>query len=304
MRENWFLTSKSFLLSAALHLVLGAILLFSFEFSADITPPPKPAVNIVKAVVVDKSQIDKELNRLKEKADKKKTDELKRQKDLEKREQEIKDKLKKEEKKLKDIKKKKEQEQKKIKEEKLRLKKLKKEKKELEKKQKLEKEKKKKAEEEKKKLAAEKKNQEEELKKKEAEKKKLAEEKKKADEEKKRKEQKQALQDELDAELAAEQAAEQERQDAKEIDRYTRAIARSIESKFNQLGLEEGLSCVILIRMIEGGKVVEASIVKSSGNELFDKRAETAVYSASPLPAPDEARLFEQMRNIRFTFEP
>ena len=81
-------------------------------------------------------------------------------------------------------------------------------------------------------------------------------------------------------------------------------IARSIENKFNRLGLEEGLSCVILIRMIEGGKVVEASIVKSSGNDLFDKRAEDAVYKASPLPTPDETRLFEKMRNIRFTFEP
>jgi len=296
MRENWFLTSRSFLLSAALHLILGGILLFSFEFSADILPPPKPVVNIVQAVVVDKNQVEKELKRLKDKDDKKKTDELKRKKELEKKEADIKKKLAKEEKKLKDIKKKKEFEQKKLKKEKLRLKKLEKEKKELEKKQKLEKEKKK--------LAADKKKQEEDLKKKEAEKKKLAEEKKKANEEKKRKEQEQALQDELDAELAAEQAAEQERKDAKEIDRYIRAITGSIESRFNRFGLAEGLSCVILIRMIEGGKVVEASIVKSSGNELFDKRAETAVYSASPLPAPDETRLFEQMRNIRFTFEP
>jgi colicin import membrane protein len=293
MRENWFLTSRSFLLSIALHLVLGAVLIFSFEFSPQPTPPPKSIVNIVKATSVDKKQVELELKRLKDKEEAKKADDLKRKKELERKEKEIKKKLQKEEKKLKEIKKKKEQEQKKLKEEKLRIKKLEKEKKELEKKQKLEQEKKKKE-------AKEKKKQEEDHKKKEAEQKKLEEDRKKTEEEKKRKEQEQALQDELDAELAA----EQEQQDVKEIDKYKRAIARSIESKFNRLGLEEGLSCVILIRMIEGGKVVEASIVKSSGNDLFDKRAETAVYSASPLPVPEEERLFSKMRTIEFTFKP
>jgi colicin import membrane protein len=56
--------------------------------------------------------------------------------------------------------------------------------------------------------------------------------------------------------------------------------------------------------MIEGGKVVEATIAKSSGNALFDQRAENAVYLASPLPVPEEIRVFEKMRSIRFTFEP
>ncbi|MEQ8938113.1 MAG: cell envelope integrity protein TolA [Gammaproteobacteria bacterium] len=50
--------------------------------------------------------------------------------------------------------------------------------------------------------------------------------------------------------------------------------------------------------------MAEASIAKSSGNELFDKRAETAVYSASPLPVPYEPRVFNQMRTIQITFRP
>ena len=56
--------------------------------------------------------------------------------------------------------------------------------------------------------------------------------------------------------------------------------------------------------MLEGGKVFEASIEISSGNDLFDRRATNAVYSASPLPVPEEIRLFEKMRTIRFTFDP
>ena len=280
MRDSWFLTSRSFIYSLALHIVIGVILFFSFDFSSKPITPPKPMVNIVNATAVDKSQVDQELKRLKEKEEKKKQDELKRKKELERKEAELKKKQ--------EAEKKKEQQRKKAEQEKLRLKKQ--------------------EEEKKKKEAAEKKKKEEERKKKEAEKKRLEEEKKKKEEEKKRKEKEeierkareQALQEELEAELQA----EQERKDLTEIQKYQIRIARAIESKFNRLGLEEGLSCVILIRMIEGGKVVEASIVKSSGNDLFDKRAESAVFTASPLPVPDETRLFEKMRNIRFTFEP
>ena len=125
-----------------------------------------------------------------------------------------------------------------------------------------------------------------------------AEKKRKAEAEKKAREE--ALQAELDAELAA----EQEQQDLNEIQKYTLLIANAVENNFNKFGLPEGLSCVILIRLLEGGKVADVSIATSSGNDLFDKRAESAVYAASPLPTPEELRLFEKMRNIRFIFEP
>lgn len=289
MRESRFLTSRSFLFSLLLHLIIGVVIFFSFDFISKPIVPPKPIVNIVKATTVDKNQVDQELKRLKDKEEKKKQDELNRKKELERKEKELKKKL--------EAEKKKEADRKKAEKEKLRLKKL-------------EEEKKKKAKEKKRKEkeAAEKKKREEERKKKEAEKKRLAEEKKKKEEERKRKEKeeadRQAREKALQEELEAEQQAEQERKDLSEIQKYQIRIARAIENKFNRLGLEDGLSCVILIRMIEGGKVVEASIVKSSGNDLFDKRAESAVYKASPLPVPDETRLFEKLRNIRFTFEP
>ena len=286
MRVTRFLTTRSLFLSIVLHIVLGGVFIFSFRISHKPTPLPSAAVNIVKAVSVDRRQVDLELKRLKEREDAKKTEQLKRQKELEKKTEEVKKKLLKEEKKLKTIKKKKEQEQKKQKARELRKKKLAKEKRELEKKRKLEQEKKKKAETEKKK--------QEELKKKEAERK------RKAEEEKKRKQREKALQDQLETELKA----DQQKRDQTAITKYIGLIRDEIQNNFNRLGLPEGLSCVILIRMLEDGKVVEASIVKSSSNELFDRRAETAVYSASPLPVPDEIRLFEKMRNIRLTFEP
>ena len=105
----------------------------------------------------------------------------------------------------------------------------------------------------------------------------------------------------MQAELDAEQQA---RQDQAALAQYTGLIIEAVASRFNRLGLPGGLSCVLRIRMLEGGQVADVAIVRSSGNALFDSRAETAVRAASPLPAPADARLFEKMRNIRFTFEP
>ena len=278
MQKNRLLTSRSLFLSIMLHFIIGVVLVFSFEFSPAPEPVPKPAITIVKAATVDKKQVEKELARLKARENKKIADEIKRQQELEQKAENAKKKRLAEEKKLAEIKRKKKQEEEQRKAEAARLKKLEKEKKELEKKRKLEAKKKAEAERQKK----------------------AAEEKRKAEAEQKRKAREQALQEELRAELEA----EQQQRDQSLLAKYIGLVQNEIENNFNRLGLPDGLSCVILIRILEGGKVAEASIVNPSGNELFDRRAVTAVYSASPLPVPEETRLFEQMRNIRFTFEP
>lgn len=285
MFTAWLAVARPLLFSVLLHIFLGVVLIFSFEFTPA-PPPTLPKVNIVKAQSVDKAAVEKELKRLAD-ADKAKQEaEKKKQRELEKKAEEAKKKRLEEERKLKEIKKKKEQALKKQKE--------------ADKKKKLELEKKKKAEAEakKKKLAEEKKKREAE----EAERKRKeeAEKKRKAEEERKQREAEAALQ----ADLEAEQQAFQDQQDLTEIQKYTILIGRSIESKFNRLGLPDGLSCEILIRLLEGGKVADVTIAKSSGNELFDKRAEDAVYKASPLPVPDEARVFNKMRTIQILFRP
>ena len=282
MLTNFFLTSRSIILSVLLHVMVGIVLIYSFDFSPKPTPISKPIVNIVKANAVDKNQVDLELKRLRKKDNEKIEKELKRQKKIKKKaEDEKKKKLAKEKlKKLKKRKEKKEQEVKKRKKEEADIKKKKKEKIKLEQENK----KKKKKEEKARKLAVEKKKKETEQKKKEE----------------KRKREEKILQEQLDAELEAKQ---QER-DLTVIQKYQVLITREVTSNFNKLNLRDGLKCVILIRMLEGGKVFEASIEISSGNDLFDRRATNAVYSASPLPVPEEIRLFEKMRTIRFTFDP
>ena len=69
-------------------------------------------------------------------------------------------------------------------------------------------------------------------------------------------------------------------------------------------GSPKGLSCLILVKLIPGGEVVDARVVRSSGDPLFDRSVETAVLKASPLPMPEDAAMFKYFREINFNFKP
>jgi len=289
MRLSWWVRLRSIWYALALHVIAAALLVFSFSFT-EIIKPPHQDISIVNAVIVDKSQVDKELQRLKQEEEKKKLEEQQRLAELEKKAAEEKKKsedLKKqrleEEKKLLETQKKKEQEQKLREDEQKKLVQLEKEKQELEKQKKLEEEKKVQVE-------AERKKAEEEKKKKEAE------ERKKAEAEK-------ALQAQLDAESAEEQL----QQDITLQQKIIAEIASQVRRNFNQTGLPPGLKCKVNIRLLPGGDVINVNVVQSSGNDIFDRRAMTAVQKSSPFSSvPEDLETFERIkiRDITFTFEP
>ena len=302
---------KSFFSSIGLHIVIGLLLVVSFEFAPEPQQAPPKKVNIINAVSVDQKMVEAELNKLKQaEAEKKKAEEERKQK-LEEKAKQAEEKRKQEEKKLKQIEQKKVEQEKKRKEEEKRLKLAEQKKKEAEQKRKAEEEKRKQEEEKKRKAEAERKKLEEEKRKKEEELKRIEEEKKRLEEEERKKleaEKKRKYEEELRLqELEEEQMLLDEAQNQRDmgiINEYRFRIQRVIESKFNQTGLDSGLSCVLLIRMVPGGDVVSVTIAESSGNAKFDAAAEKAVQKASPLPVPDEMRIFEKMREIRFTFKP
>jgi len=284
MRLGWFTTLSSSVLSLILHLVVGVLLIFSFEF----TPQPKSHVrqdvNVVQAVTVDKKQVELELDRIKKIEEEKHKKEKKRLDELEKKAKNLEDKRKKEEKKLAETKKKKEQEQKLRKEEEKKLATLEKEKAELKKQRELEEKKIKEAKDKSEKLKA-------------------AEEKKRKDAEaavKKR------LEEELAADLAAEEDEEQRSKDQILINNIASNIKRSIESKFNKASLPDGLECILRVSLVPGGTVTGVSISKSSGHDIFDRRAVNATQKASPLPVPDDIATFERLdlQEINVTFKP
>ncbi|MCK5499537.1 MAG: cell envelope integrity protein TolA [Gammaproteobacteria bacterium] len=287
MRLGWFTTLSSSVLSLILHLVVGVLLIFSFEF----TPQPKNQVrkdvNIVKAVAVDKKQVELELERIRKIEEEKHKKEKQRLDELEKKAKDLEQKRKAEEKKLADTKKKKTAEEKKRKTEQARVAKLEKEKKELEDNRKLEEKRLKEAKGKAEKLKAEEKARQQKIK----EEKKIAERK--------------LREKELADAMNAEEDELQKQKDQELINKIAARMVRSIGNEFNTTGLPEGLECVLRVRLIPGGALIDVSIVKSSGNEIFDRRAESATRKASPLPVPDDLIIFERhFRDNTITFKP
>ncbi|MEW8014048.1 MAG: cell envelope integrity protein TolA [Candidatus Sedimenticola endophacoides] len=151
----------------------------------------------------------------------------------------------------------------------------------------------------------------------EAEARKVAEEKqrkaadaKRAAEEKKRKaaEAKRAAEERARQARAAREAemraALEAEEDAREVDRYRGLIRQYIERNWvRPAGIGEGLSCTLSVRLKPGGAVLDASVVRGSGNGAFDRSARAAVYKADPLPVPSGG-LFESFRGIEIIFAP
>lgn len=274
MLANRFLSTGALLLSVLLHIALGLALILGFETGPAPTPTSAPAVNSLPAVSIDQAQVEQELRRLRQREDADKAAEARRKQEL----AELIRQRKKEQARLRQIKQEREAEAARVRRQAQA---------ELEKKRRLEQEQK---------AAAARKKQEAEQR---AAEKRAAE--RREAERRRQAQQRRQREQQLQAELEAEQRA---RQDQAALAQYTGLIIEAVAGRFNRLGLPGGLSCVVRIRMLASGQVAEVAIVRSSGNALFDSRAETAVRAASPLPVPANARLFEKMRNIRFTFEP
>ena len=159
-----------------------------------------------------------------------------------------------------------------------------------------------KAEAEKKKAEAEKQKAEEERKKAEAEKKKAEEERKKAEAEKKKAE---AEKQRIEAERKQEALALRQK-DGRLLQQMSNALQKHIRRNFNLTGLKEGSTCKLEVRMAPGGVVLSVAVTTSSGDELFDRRAVTAVQKSSPLPVPEDVATFQrlQLNVVSFIFNP
>jgi colicin import membrane protein len=129
--------------------------------------------------------------------------------------------------------------------------------------------------------------------------------KKKAAAEKKRK-QEAARQQEAERALQTQLAEEQAQARAEHaLSEYIPYIQDKIQrSWLRPAGSPPGLSCLIQVRLIPGGEVVSAKVIRSSGDPLFDRSVETAVLKASPLPLPSDPGMFKYFREINFNFDP
>ncbi len=310
--NKFALNFKSYSLAIIVHLILFGVIMFNLFWNpskkikvggADVQP--------IQAQVIDENLLTQELDKLKKEEELKKQEELEKQQKLEELEQQAL---------LKEEEIKKLEEEKKIKEEQAKLEQKKAE--ELAKQRELEEEKAQQAEKKRlaeearlKELALEKEKEEEEKKKKEelakkkkteeAEKKKKEEiAKKKREEEKRKKEQaeKKRKQDELEAKLAEEQARSEA---AALFSPYTGQIkAKVTNSWIRPVTMRPGASAKVVVRVSPQGDVLSARIQQGSGDQIFDRSVVNAVYKASPLPIPNNPRLYPYYRDFIFNFNP
>jgi colicin import membrane protein len=157
-----------------------------------------------------------------------------------------------------------------------------------------------------------KRKQQEDQKLKEAEKKKRSaeqERKKKEEEKLKQKHAEQSLKEQLLAEESERARARAEAAHSaravSEVNKYKALITQKVSRNWSRpMGAAHGLQCVVKVRLTLSGDVLGATVVRSSGNALFDRSVENAVYKAAPLPLPEDPALFDNFREIEFTFNP
>ena len=265
---------RAIILAIAVHLVVVAIAVVAFRWPSE----PSPGVDIVKAVAVDDTEKLKKQEAKRKKAAAKKKAEAKRKREEQKRKAEA-------EHKRKDA------------------------------------EKKRLAEQNAKEEAARKRKEEEQRM---AEEQRLEEERRLLEEERRREEEEERQRQDAERQLAesleAEErerrkAAEAEERERKEAARKARALTAAEKYKLlirqkvsrnwaRPPGAQTGLQCTVRVRLVPSGDVLQVTVVKTSGDERFDRSVENAVYKASPLPLPEDRDLFEYFREIEFIFNP
>ena len=286
-----YLTLRSILYSLALHAVVITALVVNFDAERQPVFKPRPQENIVEAVTVDEKAVEEELQRLREQELEKQRAMEKKLKDLEQQASAVEKKRKEEEKrKLAAERKRKEEEKRKSEAERKR--------KEEERRTATERER---IKQDKVKAEAELKRIEEDNRRARIEQERIEAEKRKAEAERQRKEEekkKKAAEEAQRKQLAQEQRA----QDKITLQNIVAEIYQVVAGNFNKTGLPRGLKCVLSVQTVPGGEVINVTVNKSSGNEVFDRRAVTAVDKASPLPLPADPATFERLRLRKFNF--
>lgn len=147
--------------------------------------------------------------------------------------------------------------------------------------------------------------------KREAERKKKEQE-KKAKELAERKKQEQQLQQQeqlaFEQALLAEEELLQEESYAVAAQSYMSAISQRIEQNWSRPpSARNGMECELLIKLVPTGRVVNVDVVRSSGNDLFDRSAVQAVKRVEQFPEIQEmeSQVFERYyRELRLIFKP
>jgi colicin import membrane protein len=91
---------------------------------------------------------------------------------------------------------------------------------------------------------------------------------------------------------------------ANDIQRWQFAIQQKITQNFilPASAPASGLECVVRVRQLPGGRVVDVNVGRCNGDDAVRRAIEAAVHKASPLPSPDNSNIFE--RDLQIVFKP
>lgn len=102
------------------------------------------------------------------------------------------------------------------------------------------------------------------------------------------------------------QAQAQRQANQAKVDKYRALIKNEVTRKWRlPPGSSNELVCVVGVRLIPSGEVIDVKIIESSGDPNFDRSVEAAIKRAAPLQVPPvESGLFEEFRQFNFKFVP
>ena len=107
---------------------------------------------------------------------------------------------------------------------------------------------------------------------------------------------------------AAQQAAADAANTARvagEVDKYKALILNAISQQWIlPQNVDRNMSSQFRIRLAPNGSVLEVALIRSSGDPILDRSAQSAIYKASPLPVPNDPTTFNLFRDISLTVRP
>jgi colicin import membrane protein len=87
------------------------------------------------------------------------------------------------------------------------------------------------------------------------------------------------------------------------VDEYRALLVQTIERNWMRPpSARAGLQCTLYVTQAPGGTVVDVKLGACNGDQAVRESITTAVYRASPLPAPRDPRAFE--RRLEIVFKP
>lgn len=107
------------------------------------------------------------------------------------------------------------------------------------------------------------------------------------------------------AEQAEHERAEQAAATGRVVDEYTARIQGKIRRNIVMPpDVANDARAEFLVTLLPGGTVLNARLVKPSGNPAYDDAVERAIIKSQPLPLPPDIAMFNRFRELRLGFKP